>query len=599
MSLGTLFATVVGLWLVGVAQAGATETAARPVFSPPRPADNDVVFENQVPVAMRDGTVLYADIYRPVGEGRYPVIVSRTPYSVDRFAEGSVVDAYRSPVFFARRGYVFVYQDARGRYESDGVWQPFRDEAQDGYDTIEWAAQQSWSNGKVGMHGVSYIGTVQWHAAVAAPPHLVTIAPSVASTSIYHDWVTSNGAWRLSFNLEWGAIRMGSRTMQNPGAYHDPNAPPNLATAKVRAHLPLLEVPRAAGRAPGFFGEWLAHPDYDEYWQAIDVEEKFDRIRVPVLSFGGWFDLFSQGTLHGYQGTRAKGATREARDGTHMVIGPWGHWPARTLGEVDFGDTAFVDYDTVALNWYDYWLQGRGKSPNEAGSVSLFVMGANEWRFEEEYPPARARACKVHFREDGTLSGQPPKRSSAPDSFVYDPANPAPDVGPFRDTRPFETRSDVLAYTSAPLEGDLEVIGNLGAVLYGSSDAVDTDWVARLVDVHPDGRAFAVASGILRARYRNGTREPEWVVPGRVYPLKLDLGGTAIVIKKGHRLRVHVTSSAFPSFDRNLNTDDRAGTSARIVKATNSIHHSSAYPSHLVLPVTAGKAANSGDACIR
>lgn len=568
---------------------------AVPMFTPARPVDNDIVLENRVPVVMRDGTVLFADIYRPAGAGRFPVIVARTPYGVDRFAEGSNPHAYEAPVFFARRGYVFVYQDVRGRYESEGRWEPFHNDVEDGYDTIEWAARQPWSNGKVGMHGVSYQGTVQWRAAIAAPPHLVTIVPSVASTSAFHDWVTSNGAWRLAFNLEWGAIRMESRTIQNPGLYFAADAPPSLDIATIHRHLPLDDMPRAAGRSPGFFSRWLAHPDYDDYWKSFDVEERFERVQVPVLSVGGWFDLFSQGTIRGYRGVRSRGATPAAKQGTRLVMGPWGHWPSQRVGEVDFGDTAFVDYDTLALEWYDYWLAGRDNAVGGRAPARLFVMGANEWRDEDGFPPSRARNCKLYLHSEGNantalgngrLSVAPPGGSSDPDRYVYDPANPAPAVGGAADARLLEARQDVLVYTSASLDTDLEVVGPLEVVLHASSDAPDTDFLVRLVDVHPDGQALAVAGGILRARYRNSTSKAEWLEPGVVYPLKIDIGGTAIRFHKGHRLRVHVTSSAFPAFDRNLNTALPFGRSSQMRRALQSVHHSSDHPSHIVLPVT-------------
>jgi putative CocE/NonD family hydrolase len=552
-----------------------------------------VIVDNHVAVAMRDGVVLYADVYRPAGNGRFPVIVGRTPYSIERY-ETPVYEypnAYEAPLFFASRGYVFVYQDIRGRYESEGQWEPFRNDIQDGYDTIEWAARQPWSNGKVGMQGVSYEGTVQWRAAMSAPPHLVTIVPSVASTSLYHDWVTSNGAWRLSFNLVWGAIRMESRTTQNSGANLDADAPPSLAIANIQGHLPLIDLQRVAGRTGGaFFRDWIAHPDYDDYWKAIDAEEAFDRIRVPVLNFGGWFDIFRQGTLRGFNGMRARGATEQARRGTRLVMGPWGHWPSRKVGALDFGPTAFVDQNALALEWFDYWLKDLDNGVAERAPVRLFVMGLDQWRDEDGFPPARARPCTLYFQAGGRLTGTPPRGSSPPDRYTYDPASPAPAAGGGSDVRGLGTRPDVLTYTTEPLGADLEVIGPLEVMLHAASDAPDTDFVARLVDVQPDGRALAIADGILRARYRESTSHPRWLTPGTVYPLRIDLTGTAIVFAKGHRVSVQITSSAFPAFDRNLNTTHPFGTSGEMRRAVQSIHHSAAHPSQLVLPVTNARA---------
>ena len=282
---------------------------AFPKTPPPR---NDIRVENRVPVPMRDGVTLYSDVYLPVGAGKYPVLVSRTPYSTERYPS-----SYAAAVYFARRGYVFVYQDVRGRHEEEGKWEPFRDDIEDGYDTIEWAAKQPWSNGKVGMQGGSYLGHVQWRAAMSKPPSLVTflvtIYPDVASTSLYHDWITLNGGWRLSFNFGWGAVRQESRIMQNTGPHTMAAGPENISYDKVLDHLPLNTMEPLVGRNAQFYKDWLAHPDYDEYWKKINVEEVFDEIEIPIHAQGGWFDIFSQGTLRGYVGVSKKGKTKRLR----------------------------------------------------------------------------------------------------------------------------------------------------------------------------------------------------------------------------------------------------------------------------------------------
>lgn len=268
-----------------------------PEEPPPR---NEVMVEHNVPVPMRDGVILYADVLRPVGDGRYPVLVSRTPYSTER------PHRYEEGLFFARRGYAFVFQDVRGRHESEGVWAPFRDDARDGYDTVEWAAAQTWSNGKVALQGHSYGGQVQWRAATAAPPHLVTMFPMAAPTSPYQDWVTQGGAWRLAFNFGWCAIRQESRVMQNDSLHLPRGGPPELGYERVLWQLPLREMPRAVGHDAAIYREWMAHPAYDDYWRAIDPDEALESVTVPVHSMGGWFDIFTRGTLRGYQGARAR-----------------------------------------------------------------------------------------------------------------------------------------------------------------------------------------------------------------------------------------------------------------------------------------------------
>ncbi|MBM3800811.1 MAG: CocE/NonD family hydrolase [Acidimicrobiia bacterium] len=564
-----------------------------PEVSPPT---HDIRMENRVPVQMRDGTVLYADVYRPVKDGKYPVIVSRTPYGVEL--------TYAAPVFFARRGYVFVWQDVRGRFESEGKWDPFRQEDLDGFDTIEWAARQPWSNGKVGMQGKSYLGHVQWQAAKTLPPHLVTIFPDVAPTSIYHHAVTLNGGWRLSLAFGWGAVRAESRIGQNPGVYSQETGLEHLSYDQIVWHLPLIEMPKLAGRNSAFYTEWIRHPDYDDYWKAISVEEHYAKLSLPAHTFGGWFDILTQGTINGYVGMAQRGKTVEARQGSQMVIGPWGHGPSQKFGDLDFGPQAMVDVRALELRWFDYWLKGIENGLRDTPPVTLFVMGANRWRYENEYPIARTNYREMYLhsagkansvRGDGRLSWSAPLESP-PDVFLYDPRSPVPSlggsnccgtptiVGPV-DQRSIESREDVLVYTSDVLGEPVEVTGPVKLVLHAASDAPDTDFVAKLVDVYPDGRAINVAEGILRARHREGIDRPKLMEPGRIYSFSIDLVATSNMFEKGHRIQLDVTSSHFPQFDRNPNTGEPFGLSSKLRTATQTVHHSPAYPSHLLLPV--------------
>ncbi len=583
--------------LVSVATVPATFAQEFPTSPPPR---NDIRIENRVPMPMRDGVTLYADVYRPAEDGRYPVIVSRTPYSTERFPS-----AYAAAVYFSRRGYVYVFQDVRGRHESDGRWEPFRDDLEDGYDTIEWAAAQPWSNGKVGMEGGSYLGHVQWRAAQAQPPHLVAIFPRVASTSIYHDWITVNGGWRLAFNFGWGPVRQESRIMQNTGPHSMAGGAEGISYDSVIRHLPLNEMQGLVGRNAQFYKDWLAHPDYDEYWQKVSVEEHFDKIAVPVHTMGGFFDIFAQGTLRGYEGVSTRGATEQARTGSHMVIGPWEHGVSQVVGEMDWGEAAVVDTNALALRWFDFWLKGLDNGLDREPPVKVFVMGRNAWRYENEYPPARAQYRPLYLHSDGAANGSqgdgrlawtPPTDGAETDHYRYDPRHPVPSLGGAnccgvatisgaRDQRPIEHRSDVLVYTTEFLTEDLEIIGPVKLVLHAASSAVDTDFVAKLIDVYPDGRAINVAEGILPARYRGGLSQPELMEPGEIYEMEIDLIGTANLFQTGHRIRVHLTSSHFPQFARNLNTGEPFGTGEGMTVAEQTIHHSADRPSHLMLPV--------------
>ncbi len=560
---------------------------------------NDIRMDNRVPVKMRDGVILYADVYRPVDAGQYPVIVSITPYSTERFPS-----AYATGVYLARRGYVYVYPDCRGRHESEGVWEPFTYDGQDAYDTVEWAAKQPWSNGKVAMQGGSYLGQNQWRAAEAAPPGLVTIFPSVASTSLYHDWITLNGGWRLSFNFGWGPVRQESRIMQNTGP-HLVDGLRAIHFDDLQRHLPLNTMQQLAGRNARFYDDWLAHPSYDDYWKRFNVEDSFEQVKIPAHTFGGWFDIFLQGTLRGYVGMSQKGGSETARKLSHMVVGPWGHGSTQKFGDIDFGPTAHVEINDLEVRWYDYFLKGIQNGLDKEPPVKIFVMGRNEWVYEQEYPLARTDYRPMYFtsggsangdRGDGRLTWEKPAAASATDTYKYDPANPVPSLGGNnccgtptpagpKDQRPIEGRQDVLVYTSEPLAEPLEVTGPVKVVLYASSDAPDTDFVAKLVDVYPDGTTYNMAEGIVRARYRESLSTPTLLKPGEVYRFEIDLVGTSVEFQKGHRIRVHVTSSHFPQFDRNPNTGAPFGTTAEIRVAQQTVYHDAQRASHVVLPV--------------
>lgn len=596
----TRLAIAILLLTVIIAPLAADQHESKWQFAEEVPPRNDITVQNRVPVPMRDGVILYADVFRPVGEGKHPVLVSRTPYSTERYPS-----SYRSAVYFARRGYAYVFQDTRGRHESEGKWEPFRNDIEDGYDTIEWAAKQPWSNGKVGMQGGSYLGHVQWRAAMSDPPSLVTIFPNVASTSLYHDWITLNGGWRLSFNFGWGAVRQESRIMQNVGPHNLAGGPENISYDKVLWHMPLNTMQELVGRNAQFYKDWLAHPDYDDYWRKINVEEVFEKIGIPIHTFGGWFDIFSQGTLRGYAGMSKKGKTETARKGSNLIIGPWGHGPSQITGDIDFGETAPVDSSAVSLRWYDYWLKGIQNGLDKEPPVKLFTMGPNEWMWENEYPIARTQYTEMYFhsggeanskRGDGMLTWDKPASSEPADRYTYDPNHPVPSVGGNnccgtptpagpREQNEVESRRDVLVYTSDFIEEPVRIAGPVKVVLYASSDAVDTDFVAKLVDVYPDGKAYNMAEGIMRARYHKSLEEPELLEPGKVYRFEIDLVGTSVEFQQGHRIRVQVASAHFPQFDRNPNTGEPFGTGDEIKIAQQTVYHTQAQPSHVLLPI--------------
>ena len=565
-----------------------------------------VKVERSVEVKMRDGVVLRGDIFRPDAGGKFPVLLERTPY------RRSIPWGY--DVDFAQRaashGYVVFLQDVRGRYSSDGDWYPFLHEAEDGYDTIEWIAAQPYSNGKVGMFGGSYVGATQMLAAMAHPPHLAGICPVVTASNYHENWTYQGGAFEQWFNQSW------TSGLAVDTVLHQIERMPSKPEA-VRV-LPLTQYPifntdpksavnGAAAVVAPYYLDWLAHPSYDDFWKRISIEDHFGDIRVPALHTGAWYDIFLGGSLRNYLGIKAKGGSEEARNGQRLLVIIGGHaGGGRKIGEVDYGPEAEKNEENdVTLAWYDFLFKGVQNSFAAGKPVKIFVMGVNQWREEDEWPLARARATKLYLHSDGgansvkgtgSLSTTAPAKESA-DKYTYDPTNPAPTIGgPLccdgdhlapgpRDQRKVEERQDVLVYSTAPLEHDLEVTGPVRLDFFASSSAVDTDFTAKLVDVYSDGTAINLCEGILRARYRDSRESPTLLTPGQVYPLTIDLWATSNVFKAGHRIRLEVSSSNFPRFDRNLNTGEPAATSERMATATNIILHDSEHPSALLLPL--------------
>ena len=560
---------------------------------------NEIRIERHKPVTMRDAVKLYVDVYLPAAPGRYPTIVWRTPYGLQR--DGT----HEQMIKFALNGYAVVLQDVRGRYESEGLWEPFRDEAKDGFDTIEWAAAQSFSNGKVATQGGSYNGHNQWQAASLNPPHLVAAFPALASTNIYANWLTMGGAFRLSFNYGWGVVRMPNRIMLPQYWHTEAYAPEELKYENILMHLPLKDGDlMSAGSPVQHYRDWIKHESYDDYWKSISDEERFDKIRVPVHTSGGWFDIFLAGTINGYVGMKNKGATPEARAGARMIVGPWGHGPTQSFGGVDFTPAANISQFDTELRFFDYHLKGIKNGLDTEPPVRLFYMGVNQWRGEKDWPIPGTRYQELYLnsngaansvRGDGELSFKKPATGTS-DTYRYDPQNPVPTTGGNnccgtptlagpRDQRQLERRDDILVYTSEILQSPLTIGGPVKMKLFAATDGPDTDWMIKLIDVYPDDTAMPVSEGILRARFHEGLDKIRLLTPNQVYEFTIELTGTANVFKPGHRIRVDITSSNFPQFDRNPNTGEPLGNSATIRVAQQTVHHGGARPSHILLPV--------------
>ncbi|MBM3740973.1 MAG: CocE/NonD family hydrolase [Acidobacteria bacterium] len=566
----------------------------------PRAVLEKVRIESNLAVPMRDGIKLYADLYRPDRDGKFPVIVVRTPYGKQR--DG----IHETKIGFAQRGYAVLVQDTRGRYESEGAWDPFRAEARDGYDTVEWAARQPWSNGKVGMEGGSYLGNVQWQAAALTPPSLVAIFPAVASTSLYHNTFYHGGAFKLAVSYGWGVVRMPLRIMYPQYWHLEKWSPAELKYEALMWKLPLGTLDLASSnQSVRHWRDWVRHASYDPYWREVSVEERFANVKVPAHTHGGWFDLLLNGTLNGYTGMRQSGGTEAARKGARMIVGPWGHGPSRKFGDIDFGPGAMRQIFDREIDFFDHHLMGAANGLGSEPPVEIFLMGINRWMHYSDWPIPGTRYTPFYLasggranslRGDGRLQAPKPAGGTGEDHYRYDPEDPVPTVGgndccgmPVSsgpvDQRPVEARNDVLVYTSEFLEQPLAIAGPVKMKLVAATDGPDTDWVVKLVDVYPDGSAMNIAEGVLRARYHKGLSRPELLKPGEAYEFEIDMRGTANVFQPGHRIRVDVTSSNFPQFDRNLNTGEDPVAATRVRVARQTVFHSAARASHIVLPV--------------
>jgi len=549
----------------------------------------DVKKEFHVKVPMRDGVILSADIFRPEAAGTFPVILMRTPYDNNSLiAKG---------IQYARRGYALVAQDCRGRYDSAGEFYAWHNEVKDGYDTQEWIGRQPWCNGKIGTAGGSYLGLVQWLAAPLRSQYLKTMVPRVITSNFYDSPNYSGGAFQLALNMLWGFRQLG-RTNQNIEHYNWP---------ELFRTLPLITADEAAGRKITFWKDWVRHPSYDDYWKEVSIEEKYEQITVPALIMGGWYDLYSKQAFVNYNGMVQRGGTEEARKGTKMIMGAWPHpLSASTItGEVDFGADSKYDLEGMELRWFDYWLKGIDNGIMNEAPIKLFIMGANYWRDEYEWPLARTQYVNYYFHSsgranslsgNGTLSTTLPE-DEPPDRYIYNPDNPVPTLGGNNccspdivawgayDQRPAEQRNDVLVYTTPVIQCDIEVTGPIVVKLYASSSTPDTDFTAKLVDVFPDGYAMNLCDGIIRARYRESFEEAKLMKPGTVYEFTIDCWVTGNVFKAGHRIRVEISSSNFPRFDRNPNTGHEFGMDSELSIAEQKVYHNRNYPSHIILPV--------------
>ena len=569
-----------------------------------------IKIETNIEATMRDGTILRADVYRPDDGEKHPTLVVRNSYNKSH----EMMHNPLAPLKMAGNGYAVVHQDTRGMFASDGpVFDPTIHEFDDGYDTVEWAASQPWSDGQVGMYGLSYLAVVQWAAAAMQPPHLKAIMPGMIGPNL-RDFAYQGGALLLLQSFEYPTWMTLLALAGKPGEYPEAE---KIAARMIKgvddwkeemAHLPLKELPCVKDTGViNFYWDVLDHPDYDDYWQAREhlIPEK---VTVPSFIYSGWYDTILPGSLVCYERMKARGGSESARKNVKLLIGPWTHnveLLTRVGGGVEYGAAAAGNDLLVdqRLRWFDYWLKGVDSGVMEEPPVRIFVMGENVWRDESEWPLARTAYTNYYLhgdgrantrRGDGTLSPESPG-SEEFDSFIYDPRNPAPTKGGMikerfvdggsLDQAEIEERADVLVYTTPPLERDLEVTGPVVVKLFAASSAPDTDFTAKLVDLWPGGQATLITDGIIRARYREGETKQSLIEPGKIYEYTIDLIATSNVFKAGHQIRVDISSSNFPRFDRNPNTGHAFGEDDQLEIAVQRIFHDKDHPSHIILPV--------------
>jgi putative CocE/NonD family hydrolase len=549
---------------------------------------------------MRDGTVLRADVHRPEGDGRYPVILERVAYELEartaRYAE-----------FFASRGYVFVGQNTRGSFWSAGEftfpgWDDGWGDRKDGYDTIEWCAAQPWSNGRVGTVDGSLSGWTQYVLAPTRPPHLTTMFVRAAFTGYRRGGIPNLGFRRISMmHFYIRVLNHASTPARWRPKLSELEAAVKESDQLVRI-LPSRPSPWLDEIAP-YLAADADHPEYGPHWRARDALTMAHEIDVPVMHLVGWHDPGLPHTLAMFEAVTRKGLTPATRHGQRLLVGPWVHGEMTSdqtvTGEVDHGPEARLGLNECRLRWFDHWLKGEPNGVMDGPPVRVFLMGAGRWLDLPDWPPPDVTYRPVYLRagsggdaaslNNGLLSFEPPA-DEPPDSFDYDPIMPVPTIsmsfergGAPMDHRPIEGR--ILTYTSGALENDVTVLGPIRMVLYGASNCPDTDWFVRLLDVLPDGRSLNVQRGALRARYRNSFESPELMRTGSIYRFEIDLAATGQLFKRGHRIRVHVTSSEFPPFERNMNTGGINARESNGRVAHNTVFHDLAHPSHVMLPM--------------
>lgn len=588
------------------------------------------VVEN-VMVPMRDGVKLATDIYFPskdgqIVPGKYPAILDRTPY--DKVPRAAAVN---DPWYFAQRGYVFVFQDARGHAKSEGEFDIYVNEGRDGYDAVEWIAKQPWSNGLVGTSGYSYDAATQNSLARETPPHLKSMFIGYGTANYHDDVAGNNGAFGLSHNLIYalGHATRDRRAIENPAIMAMLRDAEKNQFEWMRQPLSKqFQLFEGVPLAKQWYMDWVNHADFDGYWKqnGYTFEGYYDKVPdIPIYFMGGWYDFFNHGTVRNYIGL-----SKMHKSPTLLTVSSSIHGPGRARNsvqnDVDFGPTSRIEWNRMRLQWFDQTLMGKNTGVLDQPRVKLFIMGGSDgsqtkqnrlshggkWVGYDGWPPPVATSTNYYLQPGGGLTTTEPPVNAKPTGYAFDPRNPVPqmggnyshpsgwgprdqrcrkDVWPCTDDLPLSARPDVLVFQTPPLDQDVTIAGPLRVRLFASSSAVDTDFTVKLVDqyppsvAYPQGYALIIQDSIIRARYRNSEEKAELVQPGKVYEFDIDMWATANRFQKGHRLRLDVSSSNFPRYDVNPNTGEPIGYETHTVIALNTIYHDREHPSRLILPV--------------
>ena len=553
-------------------------------------AENKTRHQKNIEITMRDGTILRHNMTRPDIDGKFPVLLERTPYN----KEGGSENGVGSPEFFAARGYVVIIQDVRGRFASDGDFYPFKDDGngsnKDGYDTVEWLANQDWSTGKIGTIGGSYSGATQYRNAISNPPNVKAMFVRESSADYSEEWVYRGGAFELGFNFGWahGVTLSNLNHLVTDEKHEEKEKMLTEVSNNIddwHKKTPLFPTQFFDGLSD-WYNDWLENPPPSDYWNEFDMSNHFGNIDIPIYHLGGWFDVFLNGTLKFYQGVSKNGKSDKTKQNQRLIVGPWVHGPTnidnRFAGEFDFGPDAALDFNELRLPWFDFWLKGKNNGIDETKKINFFVMGKNEWKQADEWPLKNTTYTKYYFNKklngeikslySGTLSDKKEIENSQL-SFTNNLNNPVPSLGGNTLSIPngvFEHSSvdkQCITFSTNPLENELEVTGPVSAEIYVNSDQENSDWVVRLCDVDQSGYSRLVCDGIFRSH----------ATSGEIQKIKIDMWATSNMFLKGHRLRISVTSSCFPRFDRALNNGSE--------ESKNNILCGGSNASYITLPI--------------